>query len=60
VLAQERAVMFWMFLLQTDTGKMVWQKSGRDRAVFSGTLATISVVGGYVGYLLFYWIFPQQ
>jgi len=46
--------------LQTDTGKMVWEKTGADRAVFRATSAGLIALGGYSCYLAYIWAFPQN
>jgi len=46
-------------VVQTEDGNAVWQKRPADRPVYLVTLGSLIGIGGYSGYLLIKWIFPN-
>ena len=51
---------FGRSLLQTDTGRMVWDRSTGDRVLLNGTKIGLAALSGYAGYLIYNWIYPQK
>lgn len=47
-------------LFLTDNGRMVWEKTGSDRALYSTSMGIIVVGIPWVVYKVFRWIFPKQ